>query len=838
MKNESGIYKIAFYGQSGAGKTCFLAALGLGAIGHPGKLSIERIPVGPEDLDDEARIKGQRLIDEAIRALENGDVPEPTPAIFEEPAPAVEFSIGIPERGNSRVQLIDYSGELINPSDQEDGDSLVNKLREHFRSGKYDAFVWLLQSPKQGKIDDQYVRNLRELREAFKSLNSEELNTHCALALGLTKWDRISTIDYENVENETEKLKEFCAKSIGLPEVISSGANVVDQQEPLHSALEYPPSGESAMYVERNFPIFAISAFGQARYEGNRELPPPISRMRSYGILDVIAWVINRRDELDVSEIKSLAPHGKIKKEERARYQDLMATATARIPKSVPHARVLKKIKGEVNRKKWKSLTGKIAGFIAILWCGNFFLGPATWAINAADEHINDPSTTEEMFRKDIARLEACRTGVKAVSTTLAFKIGVVISKIDEVKTRMEQNEWDNVSAIVDVIEKGRRAEKFLTKYPNSTHQVEAHRFVRAGKEKEIVIIAKRLISKTNDLSRYNLNELNELKTEVSTLLRENYLPTEYREQLSRIEAQLNSEIFARSKKLDFQEFKSQVVGKLGRNELYAALELLARREPKDKEWKDYGSTIVKEFEKHLNNAVAAERSSAGKIKVLEDVGNTLKSRESELRELGNVVGLLQVVNQQIQEEREQWDRELYGGVRRYRDVKACEKYLENAPLQKMKVVVEEYKRWLERQEGPVDLDISVDLEVPKNFEGDGPGGGKLDLDITCTVDRGDKTKTHIPCDPGNVYKKVMVLDKSSVRPQEKTDLKFEITEDDWDWFGDDDYGNVSISATRDELVRGKTLSCQPKNKNLPPIEIRLKGELEIPKEPKLPDWK
>ncbi|MGQ9505050.1 MAG: hypothetical protein ACUVQR_09065 [Thermogutta sp.] len=126
-------YQFALYGRSGSGKTCVLGAMARGPVGHPNGLTCTRLPVDvPENSEDpeaQALHSGKRWIDEAVAALDRGDLPSPNRPEDPELAPMVDFELSSPERGIVRIRTIDYSGELINPEDESDPESLATKLK-------------------------------------------------------------------------------------------------------------------------------------------------------------------------------------------------------------------------------------------------------------------------------------------------------------------------------------------------------------------------------------------------------------------------------------------------------------------------------------------------------------------------------------------------------------------------------------------------------------------------------------------------------------------------------------------------------------------------------------
>ena len=201
-------YRFALYGRSGSGKTCVLAKMALAAVGHPGGLTCERLPVvvpkpngdpsswGPGERKAAALHAGKEWIDEAVAALRRGECPPFNPPVFDRSIPlTVGFQIGSPERGPTLVRTIDYSGELIYPDEEHLPDSLTNALKGCLQ--EFDGLLIIADTPRDGVKKDWIDDELRLLREAFSSLrDDEQFAARTPVAVMFTKWDRHSEIDF------------------------------------------------------------------------------------------------------------------------------------------------------------------------------------------------------------------------------------------------------------------------------------------------------------------------------------------------------------------------------------------------------------------------------------------------------------------------------------------------------------------------------------------------------------------------------------------------------------------------------------------------------------------
>ncbi|MEO6811697.1 MAG: hypothetical protein ABI353_21520, partial [Isosphaeraceae bacterium] len=144
------VYRLALYGVKASGKTCILAALAMPRHTHPGRLTcswIEETPEHPLPAGNSADWTskdpyhlGWRWLDQQRTRLAYGDIPPANPT--REPMRLL-YDFTAPEQGTIRVELIDYSGELILTSDQ-----LASQLRSHMET--CDGLLVLAETPHPG----------------------------------------------------------------------------------------------------------------------------------------------------------------------------------------------------------------------------------------------------------------------------------------------------------------------------------------------------------------------------------------------------------------------------------------------------------------------------------------------------------------------------------------------------------------------------------------------------------------------------------------------------------------------------------------------------------------
>ena len=171
------IYRLAVYGGTASGKTCILAALAMNRTRHPKGYTGEWPPVpqtppgarGRKAITAEgsAYARGKEWLEQAIRRLEKGEVPEPNPP--EDKPRRFYFQFTIPDRGTAHVELVDYSGELIDPNLSEE--RLAGYLRQHL--AQCDGLLVLAEAPLPQKDSQPLAEELLKLRKAFAALKNE-----------------------------------------------------------------------------------------------------------------------------------------------------------------------------------------------------------------------------------------------------------------------------------------------------------------------------------------------------------------------------------------------------------------------------------------------------------------------------------------------------------------------------------------------------------------------------------------------------------------------------------------------------------------------------------------
>jgi len=277
-------YRIGIIGSIASGKTCLLAALGMAR--NPNSLGHTATRIAVEDESNADLCKGNEWLNEAISALEDGRWPAPT---FHERA-TVRFRFTDGQTRQKYVELVDYSGELLNPKKAHG--VLAASLRELLR--EMDGLIVLAQHPLPGQDSSKLETVLNGLLGVFALLNvgCQKNPTTAArqipIAMIVNKWDRSPHFD-ASPSGEREA-------GVMLDKFLAS------EPQPFHASVAkalLPAAGG-------RFKSFPVSAVGAVRREcaGDqvRELPPAKGMLGSFGVEQPFLWVIQERDNSDIAE--------------------------------------------------------------------------------------------------------------------------------------------------------------------------------------------------------------------------------------------------------------------------------------------------------------------------------------------------------------------------------------------------------------------------------------------------------------------------------------------------------------------------------------------------------
>jgi GTPase SAR1 family protein len=422
-KKPTKVYRFALYGLSASGKTCLLAALAMPRYPHPLNYTSTWRPI---DVSDSTKDKQEALrhsrewLKESIDRLSRRDVPEPNPTgeehfIFEYDFTGTDYQ-------TFRIELFDYSGELVNPniSDSE----LAKTLRQKF--SEMDGILVLAEAPYQDQLghvsghqktrDGQAHKDLYDLRQTFSLLRGEKqegaaLDTPVALLIN--KWDRYSHIgsahpDIKQDNIKQNKLKGFLKllllKKSEKDSRIDSAHPDIEQDKLdgfFKSVDSRPHKGLNDVLqhsvTEGNFKAFPVSALGAGEFvrleNGDVvERPKQVQPLNAFGLEDPFLWLVQRRDAIDLrhyqnnalSNLKQCQQNGK--------------TLLNRFLPDSAQAKQVKKVLGRCRRRGFYYATGTVASVLALWLTAETTMD--VWNYKKITTAIENPNATYDQFIK------------------------------------------------------------------------------------------------------------------------------------------------------------------------------------------------------------------------------------------------------------------------------------------------------------------------------------------------------------------------------------------------------------------------------------------------------
>jgi hypothetical protein len=303
------VYRLALYGRRNAGKTCILTALAMPRYAHPRGYSCTWIdnPINSKrsrskeapPADDPALPyrRGSEWLEEAKQQLKSGKVPEANRiAAPDEMRLVYEFTS--PDQGCYRVELLDYSGELIDPKCSDD--DLAVKLREHMVA--MDGILVLAEAPHRGEPLGELYQELEKLRRAFAKLRDQKRERplpETPIALLINKWDR-----YSQVARWNSDTKRICYNPEELDREVQDFLQ--GNPEPPHRSLADMLAGPED---HDNFKTFALSAFGPKAEDEQvpQDRPAQVDPLRSYGLEDPFVWICQRCRTIQLRQLEEVS---------------------------------------------------------------------------------------------------------------------------------------------------------------------------------------------------------------------------------------------------------------------------------------------------------------------------------------------------------------------------------------------------------------------------------------------------------------------------------------------------------------------------------------------------
>ncbi|MBU0484326.1 MAG: hypothetical protein KKB30_07415 [Proteobacteria bacterium] len=717
------IYRFAVYGRASSGKTCILAALAMKCIANPRKLTSTWIldpsyikkPVGdPEDWDPQdpavAYHLGREWLEKSIFLLSRNQLPPPNP---NRAAPLrYLYHFTTPEHITYHIELIDYSGELIDPAISDD--EMVLRLHDHINS--MDGILVLAEAPRPGRDPQPLSNELHKLEQAFvilKGTNNEGPILNVPVALLINKWDRISTIDHANFLNEQKKLDEFLA---GTP-------------EPPHLSLINTLRNS---VTAKNFHVFPVSAFGEYEFTatadtGAIERPKQINPLKSFGLEDGFVWAANRRDEIDLSRYE----------EEVSRRASICLWKS----KSIIPAWGLLKTSKELflrfpahspERIRVKSATRKISLAVylqTICFTIMLLLLPLSgemlhdgFRYRSVLVSENNPQATNEKLLIGEEWLEAYYKSPiyqHVISSMFVLSRNHAIKTLEKLRNKRDEKLWQPVATAGDQVSRLALARKYLEQFgENGKYRDLAESIITTadsnkkyhGDKIYLAGIAASLeaLLIQGDFSEIDLQGLQEQLERIPYPLA---LNDELFMQQRWLQEQISSEKIklakaeGRARWVEFREKYFSLVRDRKINQAAAHLSQWQTRGDEEEKLAD----LKKDFKKRVIGIIKEDVSERHKAKQWRDARDIIQTIIDDKHAVSFLNSLqLKNLHLMLDEVDIAEDQDLYEKITSYKDMEQVSYYLKHAPLNKMKRVVERYQVYLNQVANPMLINLQL----------------------------------------------------------------------------------------------------------------------------------
>lgn len=271
-------YNLGFFGLSGSGKTCILAALDMQRVAHPlgytgSLLPLEdKRPTGvpdtwnAEEKRADVQYKSSDRLEEAKQQLKHGNVPESTELSIDF---LFDYKFSSAKTGEFYVRLTDYGGELVNPNNAPQ--EIAKELRKKLEG--MDGLLVLAPAP----FPDEAKKGVSEkLQRLQKTMGLFQFRKPIPIVLLITKGDRIAPLSEYTVA-----------------------------QQPL-TKEDFPTTEHLDLYHDlvnkvgkENCKAFLASAFGECERctteDGKEtELPKKVNPLTPFGLLEGFIWLAQR----------------------------------------------------------------------------------------------------------------------------------------------------------------------------------------------------------------------------------------------------------------------------------------------------------------------------------------------------------------------------------------------------------------------------------------------------------------------------------------------------------------------------------------------------------------
>ncbi|MCK5718853.1 MAG: GTPase domain-containing protein [Thiomargarita sp.] len=511
-KNNKKIYRFALYGLSGSGKTCLLTALAMPRIPHPKHYSCvwnqTNIPIDlstidtnqihrldEEDKQQVIKLLSQEWMKESIYQLSNASIPPTNSA--DDPTLTFEYDFTVSDHRSFRVELIDYSGQLIDPIND---NKLAKQLRKQFI--KMDGIIVLAQALSADETEQneerqaQIYTNLHSLQQAFNLLRYEEqslITLETPIVLLINKWDRYSDIEYSEPVLEQQKLETFL------------------NSEPLapHKALSDTLQFST---VAGRFKVFPVSPLGSSSYKQLEdgeivEVPKQVNPLNSFGLEDPFIWLAQQRDLIDLEKLKQFSAANKI-----AKCRKLALDLLNRFSKEADETKQIEAILRVCQTRKQKYSIYSILFFI-VLWFGGETL----------IDTINYHHYTDENTYTNTQELEQAKNWLTNYSNAPYFRHIIsrnflTQNKIQKILKQLSINHeiflWESIENNIKInLNITRKViQRYIKHYPTGLHIQEVNQAKQYIQQQELEQSSQELLSQLAQQFRRGKNDAQKLK--------------------------------------------------------------------------------------------------------------------------------------------------------------------------------------------------------------------------------------------------------------------------------------------------------------------------------------
>lgn len=832
------VYRLAFYGRSGSGKTCLLAAMAMNRQPHPQGYTCVRLPVenmprptgdpSSWESDGEAAAfhHGDDWLNKAIASLNNGDVPPPNDEKQKRMTFQYELTSPDPHPRTYRIELVDYSGELVNPDDLANDKSLASLLK--LQLVEMDGLLVLAEAPKPDEPVERLSDELHRLSEAFASLRGDKQQEAAALdapvALIINKWDRQSEIDSQDPDAEKQKLDDFFGseRSATHKRLSDTLANAV---------------------TEGNFRAVPVSAFGEAEKTSTTdgrcyERPKCINPLPSFGLEDGLLWMVQRRDEIDLIDYTAKTKQflrwfgGGLRGQSVRHGKKLVC----RFPKpSAERARA----EAALNRDRrtlwgWRSLTVACLLIAVLAAEGN----RDSDSYSRLHTMAADPQASVQSVRQFNEWLDHYTSSPWWRHRMYKLRLSPIVAgeELKQLRDERVNKDFKWVQSIADDIDKGNEAELHFKNFPNTPHAQECNRFIAEAKR------TREKRENTSWWQRLQQDAKSALETDdeaklnnVRTMLESAPHPDRESPQEIQNRVALRKQVGDRLTHLVWEKVLVEYNATMKEKRFLDAGNLLSAR-IEGASADDKLTEVIDNYRSQAREGVSGKIIAFIGARQWDDACDVLVQFQRDMPlwpdslQFKNYDAFFVAEKNRVQVAQ---DQHLYESVQRLRTTNAANTYINSAPLKSMKSDVERYKKWLNTQSNPLDLTIVLEsIKWGKDAQDANDNHVYVTLNEKQIGNKQDvtseaNTSTGTICSH-SFRKKLDDGIKIAVKVIEE-DRIFGVN------VGDDPHGKCEESVTIRELIGGYTLKLKYGSGYEHEAVFRLTG---VPDEPTLPDWR